>query len=247
MTDENIAKTLARLEIGFRMDAGHLKELEAELAQMLIRVREFGKIHGTAGEWSLAWDRRWDEVKINLDRIKAEIDEMSRTIDSSDIDRLEKAMAAWKRIQFEDARLLTGLDGIREQACEMGFDRRIEWNLLTGPMDAHFDTIHACTEAVRVRLEFLTKYSREEVDQLVQNFLGKLPRRVEADVETYAEEYRQAVVDMDQERHRFMGFMDVVRALLMRVETPEVRLRKNRSLRLEENVALVAAAPTSAA
>jgi hypothetical protein len=40
--------------------------------------------------------------------------------------------------------------------------------------------------------------------------------------------------DGGKEQHQFLGFMDAIKALLMRFETPETRVLEKRSLRVDE-------------
>jgi hypothetical protein len=54
------------------------------------------------------------------------------------------------------------------------------------------------------------------------------------DAESYEQEYRTAANELKQERHKFLGFMDVIKGALLWVETTEERVRKNRSVRVDE-------------
>lgn len=45
--------------------------------------------------------------------------------------------------------------------------------------------------------------------------------------ENYAQEYRKAFLELEREHHKFLGVMDVVKALLMWIETTDERVRKN--------------------
>ena len=44
------------------------------------------------------------------------------------------------------------------------------------------------------------------------------------------QEYHQAATELEQERYKFLGFVDVIKGLLIWVETAEERARKNLSL-----------------
>jgi hypothetical protein len=41
------------------------------------------------------------------------------------------------------------------------------------------------------------------------------------------EEYRKAAIELEQERHKFLGFVDVLKGLLMWIETTEERVHRN--------------------
>jgi hypothetical protein len=236
MTNADTIPILARLEIGFRTDSARLKQLEKDLAVTLHSARHFGRKHGAPDDWNTSWHQHWDQVDSSLQRLKALVQAMDDAVASNDLDRFEKALAAWDSLRIEDAKLAEALSAIRLQALGLNATVREEWNLVAGTLESHFDTIHACAEALQIKLELLKQYSREEVSHLVRDLLAKLPNRTRADgmdVAGYAQEYRQAADEIEQEHHKFTGFMNVVKALLMRVETPEVRVRANRSLRLD--------------
>ncbi|NDC78812.1 MAG: hypothetical protein EBZ67_13235, partial [Chitinophagia bacterium] len=74
----------------------------------------------------------------------------------------------WEGIQSEDALLVAALDVIRSRATELNADGRADWLELSGKLDAHLETLCACAQALRVKLELLKDRSRDEVDLLVQ-------------------------------------------------------------------------------
>lgn len=55
------------------------------------------------------------------------------------------------------------------------------------------------------------------------------PEGLELDAEKYAEEYDRAEQELRRESEQFLGFSDVVKGLLLWVETPEERVRRNLS------------------
>ena len=62
MTSNKPIHILARLEIGFRTDYAHLKELEEELAVTLQCARNFGREHSSPDDWNKNWHQQWDNV-----------------------------------------------------------------------------------------------------------------------------------------------------------------------------------------
>ena len=99
------------------------------------------------------------------------------------------------------------------------------------------EIIHAYGQALRIKLEMLKEHSKEEVDRVVQDVLGRLPKRTLAEgleAISYEQEYQQAFTELQREHHKFLGFMDVVNALLLLVETPDERVSKHRSLWVDE-------------
>lgn len=80
-------------------------------------------------------------------------------------------------------------------------------------------------------------HAQEEVDPRVQDLLAKLPNRTGVEgisADSYERERNQAAIELEQEQHAVMGFMDELKAFFMWVETPEERMSKNRGLRVEE-------------
>ena len=237
MKNDETTHILARLEMGFRTDAAHLKELEKDLTVKLESARHFGEKHGSADDWNTNWHQQWENVERLLGRIRELVNEMDGSIESNDSDRLKKALVTWEAIQSEDARLVEALSTIRAQASGLKAAARKDWNVLARTLESHLETIHACAQALRIKLELLKKHSKAEVDHLVQDILSRLPHRTQADgldAEKQEQEYRRAAAELKQERHRFAGFMDVVKGLLLWVETTEERVHKNRLLRVDE-------------
>ena len=236
MTNDRTTAILARLEIGFRTDSAHLKELETDMTVTLERARHFGKKHGSPGDWNTNWRQQWDNVEGILRRIRVLVNEMDDSIESSNSDRLKKALKTWKSIQSEDAKLVKALSAIRAQAIGLNAAVRKDWNLLARTLESHLETTHACAQALRIKLELLKEHSKEEVDDLVKNFLSKLPNRPQADgmdAEIYEQEIRKAAVELEKEQHEYLGFMDVIKGLLIWVETTEERVSKNLSLQVD--------------
>ncbi len=76
----------------------------------------------------------------------------------------------------------------------------------------------------------LHEYSREEVARILDSALAKPPGSSPlegVDSERYAREYQRAVEELKQEQQEFLGVEDIVRGLLMFVESPAERIRKN--------------------
>ena len=97
---------------------------------------------------------------------------------------------------------------------------------------AHLETIHACALALRVKLELMKDYTRQEVNHVLEGMLSKLPNRAQSDTmdaEAYVQQYRETIHELDEERHEFGGFMDFIKGLAMWVETPEERMKKKHS------------------
>ncbi len=221
---------LSRLETGFRMDAARLETLEQDLTAALQRARHFGTEQG--GDWNTGWQQQWDHVEELLRRIRWLVDEMESSIDSSDPGRLKASLASWETIQAEDAKLVAALAALRTHAVGLNPDVRDDWSLLARTLESHVETIRSCAQALRIKIELLQKHSKAEVDQLVLEILARLPDRARTEgmsAEIYAQEYAAAAQELDKEHHKFLGFVDAVKALLLWVESPEERTDKNLS------------------
>ncbi|OYW31081.1 MAG: hypothetical protein B7Z47_02145 [Chthoniobacter sp. 12-60-6] len=222
---------LARLESGLRTDAARLDELEQELALVLQRGRGLGAEYGSPGDWTTAWGHHWDQVEIILCRIHDLVSEVQDGIQSHDPERHTRALQTWTQLQIEDTRLEQTLEALHGQAIGLNATAQTEWDAIARTLAEHLNVIHACAEALRIKLELLKDHSSEEVDVQVQKLLARLSRSPQSrsgSTLDNEEEYQQAAVELEREKNHFMGFMDVVKGMFLWVETEEERADKNR-------------------
>ena len=230
MTTHNKTHILARLEIGLRTDAARLAELEQALILVLQRGRGLGAEYGSPGDWNNAWGHHWDQVEINLCRIHELVSEVQDGIQSRQANRHDKALQTWTMLQIEDTRLEQTLEALHGQALGLNATAQAEWDGIARTLGEHLDVIHDCAEALRIKLELLKTHSCAEVDEQVQKLLSRLtrhPHSERASTIDYEEEYQQAAFELQQEKNRFMGFMDVVKGMFLWVETNQERTDKN--------------------
>ncbi|MCD6051715.1 MAG: hypothetical protein K0Q55_3124, partial [Verrucomicrobia bacterium] len=164
------------------------------------------------------------------------LNEMVAGLKSNEADHLQRAMTAWEAIQREGDQLQAALGHIRALATGLATEDRKRWNLLALTLETELEAIHACAQALRIKLELLKRYSLEEADHLIHCVISKLPKRDRtegADTTLYDHELRKAVIELEKEQHESSSFMDIVKAMLIWVETPEERMRKNRSLQVD--------------
>lgn len=235
MNTDEAPHIVTLLEIGSRIDAAQLKELEEALSVSLHSARHFDtmKGQGLPDASDVNWQRSWDSVEKILNRTRALMNDMVAGLDSQEPDHLERASKAWEAIQCEGDLLHEALEPIRAQAGELEPMGRRQWNLLARKLDPELEAVHFCAQALRIKLELQKTCSKEEADRLAVSIVSKLPRGVPAtgsDVALYDHEFRNAVVELQREHHQFLGAMDVVQGLLMWSETPDSRMRRNRSL-----------------
>jgi len=221
---------LARLEIGLRTDAKRLTKLEDELMQVLQRGRGLGTEYGSPGDWSTAWGHHWDLVERILCRIHDLVSEVQEGIQSHDKNRHEKALQTWTRLQIEDTRLEQTLQALQGQAVGLNAAAQEEWAAIARSLEAHLHVIHNCADAMRIKLELLKNNSSAEVDAQVQKLLIRLSRSpdksggspIDSD-----EEYQHAAVELQQEKNKFMGFVDLVKCMFLWTDSTQERADKN--------------------
>ncbi len=221
---------LTRLEIGLRTDAARLAELERELVLVLERGRGLGAEYGSPGDWNTAWCHHWDLVETILRRIHELVAELQEDILSREAIRHSKALHAWADLKLEDERLVQTLESLRGQSVGLNATAQAEWDAIAKRMEAHLNIIHDCAEALRIKLELLKVHSSDEVDEQVQKLLARLARAPQAGSRSTIddeEEYQHAAAELQQEKNKFMGFLDVVKGLFTWVETPQERTDKN--------------------
>lgn len=236
MINDRTSRILSRFETGLRTDSVRLKQLDRDFGVTLASARDLGLEQAFSEEWNATWNQRWVIVEELLLQISGLVSEMDIAIESAGIGRLDEALNAWESIQPKDAHLIETMSAIRIQASAMNPAARIEWNRITKAFDANLESIHACSQALRVKLELLTEYPKEEVDVLVLGFLAKLPKYPKTDPlneEEYQRKLDAAAVELEKEQHQYGGFLDVVKSLFMWAENPAERVRNNRSLRID--------------
>tara|TARA_R110002049_G_scaffold139156_1_gene299710 strand:+ start:2142 stop:2858 length:717 start_codon:yes stop_codon:yes gene_type:complete len=221
---------LARLEIGLRTDAVRLVELERELIVVLQRGRGLSSEYGSPGDWDTAWGHHWDLVESILRRVHELVGEIQDDIQSRETNRHSKALQTWKDLQLEDKRLMQTLKSLHGQSVGLNPTAQTEWDAIAKTMEAHMDVIHDCTEALRIKLELLKSQTSEEVDEQVQKLLARLARAPQprsGNTIDSEEEYQQAAVELQQEKNKFMGFMDVVKCMFTWTDSIQERVDKN--------------------
>ena len=237
MTPPQSTQVVADLETASKNDALHLKELETELAEALQSARSFGSQRGSLAAWNADWNRQWDDIGGILRRISAQVDAMAASLDATASGSLPNAIKAWEAVQSEDARLLEALKVVRTQVGELGVEERKEWNIIARMIESHMETTHQCAESLRLKLVTLKEHADQPPEDLSTGAPSNpsIPANVDrAAAEPYDREYRKAAIELEKEHHRFSGLKDIVKGLWMWSETPDERIRENRSLTVDE-------------
>lgn len=230
MKINNTSHLLNSLETGLRTDSSQLIGLERNLVAMLHRSRVLGAEYGSPGDWITSCHQQWDNIEDILQRISGRVDEMHDAISSSDHDRLNTAWNACETIESGEVELVGELSSLRTRAIQLNEAARNDWNMLTLVIEFHVNTIHACSQAVRVRLELLKENSRNEAADGAPNSPSLSHHRADGtDAATHTWTFDKAAIEIEQEQHQVLGFVDDVKALFMWIETPEERVNQNRS------------------
>lgn len=238
MTTETTDSLFTRLERGFRSNATALQGLEDELTRTMIEARDAGAKWAPSAHWNGVWQRTWDEVMASVRSIQGYLIDLGKLVAGEQGNRIESALAVWDLAQLEDAKLLAALRVVRMHAGELPKSSRGEWNQAAQRIESHLETIHTCAQALRVKLELLKQYSADEVEHLVANMRSKLSgdgSTTEGQEVAFDRDYRAASLNRAGDQHVYAGFLDVIKGLSMWVETPDERMRKNRSLTLDES------------
>ena len=207
----------AELELASRSDASQLRKLQAELAATLQGLRFFGTAENSPAVRNAEWHGHWDDISQTLGRIVSVVGTMTDFVASTETGSKARALEAWDMIQVEDARLVQALKTVRIQVGQLSSDDRTEWNVLARALESQLGEIHACAQSLRLKLEEL----KERSDGAP---LAGGP------ASPHDHDFRQAALQLEREKHEFLGYMDVAKGLLIWLETPDERMRENRSL-----------------
>ena len=232
MIQDTKARILDRLELGLRTDVKLLNKVERELSILLKSALEFGQHQDLGEAWQARWQTQWDSVDGILCRSRMLRMAMEDSLKSSGSERFVNAHQAWENLQSEDYKLLEALSATRTHATGLPPGVLRDWNELASQIESHLETLRGCGQALRVKLELSKQHSSEESERLIDRILVKLPDRSLAelmDAEEYGREYCRAAATLEHERHKYMGFVDVVKGLLMWVEQPGERASKHLS------------------
>ena len=233
MSHQPSAETGTRLELGFRTDSARLSELEQTLNATIHSARLFGNRQGTPDERERLWHRQWDDVTGILGQIRRLVAQIEATLAGPAPDRRETALRLWQEAQVQDGKLLAALSEIRSYASTLDQATRKDWNQLARRLEDQLESIHACAQALRVKIELRSAYPEPAADALFRNLLPAWPAGP-GDEPAFDRDYRRAANELDREHHAFAGLWDVIKGLSLWVESPDERMRKNRSLTVDE-------------
>lgn len=232
MPTNNQSRMMNLLDRGFRKDSILLKELDAELVQNLQKARTLAAPECAAPGWADIWKARWDKVDETMERIRALTNEMNRSIECGDTQCLSLALESWDNLRIEDVKLAGALGTLQDQAVSVNAAQRQDWSNVAHTLQSHLAAIHACTQALRFKLELLNKDTSGEAGIPTQG-IEENPQPLSEDAGDDATPHEQkvdnAAIEIGREQHLVLGFMDVVKAMFLWVESPEERILKEKA------------------
>jgi chromosome segregation ATPase len=224
---------LSHLETGLSADIAHLRAFETQLSETLRYAALLSERQGASEQWNNDWRQQCEAIDKNLERIRGSIEEMDHCIKGGTEDRLTCAFRNWQALQAQDAELVESINTVRSLAADFPEDLRNDWQLLSGTLDSYLEVVHACTRALRVKLDLLQRMEApsatlSSVDQAEAPRLTK-PKTSEVFTEEYARELARAARAIEEERYEIHGPQDVLRAMFMWIEAPAERVRREKA------------------
>ncbi len=129
---------------------------------MLNRSRKTGAEFGSPGDWILRCHGQLENIENILHRFCEGVHVLQESIASSRYDRLDNAWESFETIQSEEARLKGELRTLRTAAIQRNEAAMNDWNMLSLVIEFHLENIHACTQAIRIKLELLRENTRDQ-------------------------------------------------------------------------------------
>lgn len=216
-----------QFEAGIRTDAENLKRLRDAFDGLMHSGRKFHPSQPGTDSWNREWHQRWDEVDEILALTRLLVGDLARDVAYINAEHIAGAAATWAAIQSQEDRLQEAMRLIREKAQELSPPDRKSWNALAREIESQFDSIHSCEQVLRIKLQkFLSQAEAESLPTQPDELKGS---QGSGDA-LYDHEFRKAVMAVGQEHHKYLGLRDALKSLLMWVESPAERVRKDRLL-----------------
>jgi hypothetical protein len=203
---------LEKLERGFGVELATLKEIDA--------VAQGGAASTNGEEWARV-ERLFAEIRAHTVAARAALEAPSAE-GAPDV-----PLAEWSILlkqEEELARLLGDLKSGAElpPASPQALASEAAWSEL----NSHFDILRAHSRAVQVKLELRKRFGDVEATALTRQIMATLPEDLRSTEGVAA--YQEAVTELQEEKQKFKGFLDVMKSLFLYVEGPEERAQKKR-------------------
>ncbi len=210
---------LAQINSGLRSDMQKLHELDASIQQLIDETKAFP---GAASHVACV-DGKTVAASLSAIRQHTQLIDESLASDSGD------PRKNWKTIMQHGTQVEAALVRLRDSAgATLPADRRQHWNDLWRTIFLQLATIHAQAAMAQARAEMREHYGPAKADGMAQEVLRHLPKNSNlAEATRYAEEYRKAFVEYENNKESFDGFFGIVKALLLiQTETPDSVARR---------------------
>lgn len=106
-------------------------------------------------------------------------------------------------------------------------EKQAAWKAGWAALESSFFTLRAHARSLQVKLELQRRFGKEKASEVAAELVEKLPEDLR-DPEG-VEAFEKASKQMQEDRDHIHGVWDMVKALLLWVETPEERARKIRA------------------
>ena len=106
-------------------------------------------------------------------------------------------------------------------------EKRAGWEAGWAALETSFSTLRAHARSLQVKLELQRRFGKEKAAEIAAELVEKLPEDLR-DPEG-VEAFELAGKQLQEDRHHIHGVWDMLKAMLLWVETPEERARKIRS------------------
>jgi len=210
---------LAQINSGLRSDMQQLQELDNSLQQLIDEAKAFP---GVASHFAGV---DWESLTTHL----MEVRHHARLIDESLAKDSGDTRRSWKTIVLYDAQVEAVLLRLRNSAGETLPDEHHQhWGDLWRTIFLQLATIHAHVAMAQARVEMRGHYGAAKADEMAQYIVKHLPANSNiAEAAQFADEYRKALVEYQDNKEHVGGFMGIARALLLLPdEAPETVARR---------------------
>lgn len=198
---------LAHVNSGFRSDVQKLHDLDASLERLIDEAKTF------PGVSSPLASSDWQSLAAGLRAIRRHV----QLIDEALVSGAANPREDWKSILQHDAQVEAALLRVRNSGgATLPPDRQEHWNDLWRTIFLQMATLRAHAAMAQARAEMREHYGQAKADQMAQEVLRHLPENSNiAEATHYADGYRQALTEYQDNKENLDGFFGIVRALLM--------------------------------
>jgi hypothetical protein len=206
----------------------HIETLDRGFTQLLHDVRRVER-HVYQDAPPPKWDEGWNRAESILREIHAHITHTRRLLSQGDTAvATGTPLTEWEAIMGLEQELAGLLKQLRAaSAPHVDATHQLEWEACWTELESYFATMQAHAKAVQVKLELRKRFGEAHASELTERVMSHLPDDLRSEEGIQA--YQQAVVELQEEKQHFKGFVDVVKSLLLYFEGPEERAQRKRN------------------